>query len=222
MLESKYLECVKIGDQYWTTQNLDINHFRNGDLIPESKTYQEWIDYDLAGEPTFCYYDFDPNNGKKFGKLYNFHAIHDPRGLSPENFSIPTLDDFSQLIDFLEKENDEVGFKDWIKNYIGTLKRDFIPAGIKLKSDQNWVQWFDINDENWYDGNGNNKSGFSALPGGYLSDKFKHIGEICSFWCNTDIHEDKTTFEICGAYGGFTNIEVYEKNCGSYVRCLRK
>jgi hypothetical protein len=77
----------------------------------------EWIDYDLAGEPSWCYYDFDPENGKKFGKLYNFHAIYDPRGLSPENFSIPTLNDFIQLIDFLEKENNEVGFKDWIKNY---------------------------------------------------------------------------------------------------------
>jgi len=222
MLESKYLECVKIGDQQWTTKNLDIDHFRNGDLISESKTYQEWIDYDLAGEPTFCYYDFDPNNGKKFGKLYNFHAIHDPRGLSPENFSIPTLDDFSQLIYFLEKENKCEGFKNWIKKYLRLTKRDNVTAGTKLKSDQHWVKWLDVNDENWYDGNGNNNSGFSALPGGYLSDKFKYIGEICSFWCNTGIHGDKTTFEICGAYGGFTNIEVYQKNCGSYVRCLKK
>jgi GTP-binding protein len=54
------------------------------------------------------------------------------------------------------------------------------------------------------------------------TDKFKHIGEICSFWCNTSINWDKTTFEICGAYGGFTNIEVYKKNYGSYVRCLKK
>ena len=84
------------------------------------------------------------------------------------------------------------------------------------------MEWFDINDENWYNGNGKNNSGFSAIPGGYLSEKFKHIGEICSFWCNTGISGDKTTFEICGAYGGFTNIEVYQKNCGSYVRCLKK
>jgi hypothetical protein len=30
--------------------------------------------------------------------------------------------------------------------------------------------------------------------------KFKHIGEICTFWCNTSINGEKTTFEICGAY----------------------
>jgi hypothetical protein len=75
MLESKDIECVNIGDQHWTTKNLDIDHFRNGDLISESKTYQEWINSDLYEEPAWCYYDFDPNNGKKFGKLYNFHAI---------------------------------------------------------------------------------------------------------------------------------------------------
>lgn len=38
----------------------------------------------------------------------------------------------------------------------------------------------------------------------------------------SDINVDKTIFEICGAYGGFTNVEVYQKNCGSYVRCLKK
>ncbi len=90
MLESKELDCVKIGDQVWSTQNLYLDHFRNGDLISESKTYQEWINSDLSEEPTWCYYDFDPENGKKFGKLYNTYAINDPRGLSPENFSIPT------------------------------------------------------------------------------------------------------------------------------------
>jgi len=41
MMENKELDCVKIGDQHWTTKNLDIDHFRNGDLISESKTYQE-------------------------------------------------------------------------------------------------------------------------------------------------------------------------------------
>jgi len=48
----------------------------------------------LAGESSWCYYDFEPENGKKFGKIYSFNAIHVPRGLSPENFSIPTLNDF--------------------------------------------------------------------------------------------------------------------------------
>lgn len=114
--EPKY-ETVKIGNQVWATKNFDTDHFRNGDLISESITKQEWINSDLSEEPSWCYYDFDPENGKKFGKLYNFHTIHDPRGLSPENFSIPTLDDFSQLIDFVEKEKNEMGFKDWIKNY---------------------------------------------------------------------------------------------------------
>jgi hypothetical protein len=32
--------------------------------------------------------------------------------------------------------------------------------------------------------------------------KFKHIGEICTFWCKTGINGEKTSFEICGAYGG--------------------
>ncbi len=39
-------ESVKIGTQEWMTRNLDVDRFLNGDLISESKTYQEWINSD--------------------------------------------------------------------------------------------------------------------------------------------------------------------------------
>jgi hypothetical protein len=35
-------EYIIIGTQIWATQNLDVSTFRNGDTIPEEKTYKEW------------------------------------------------------------------------------------------------------------------------------------------------------------------------------------
>jgi hypothetical protein len=37
---------VKIGTQVWTSKNLDVSTFRNGEAIPEAKSKEEWqLDY---------------------------------------------------------------------------------------------------------------------------------------------------------------------------------
>jgi uncharacterized protein (TIGR02145 family) len=92
---------VKIGEQIWMTENLNVSHFRNGDLIPEAETAEEWIQAGTESEPAWCYYDNDPENGEKYGKLYNWYAVNDPRGLAPENWTIPDNKDWEQLIDYL-------------------------------------------------------------------------------------------------------------------------
>lgn len=74
------MEEVKIGDQIWMTRNLNVDKFCNGDPIPETKTNEEWIKAGENGKPAWCYYDNDPANGEKYGKLYNWYAVNDPRG----------------------------------------------------------------------------------------------------------------------------------------------
>ena len=80
---------VKIGNQIWMVKNLNVETFRNGDHIHEAKTLEEWK---IAGEnqkPAFCYYNNDPKNGTIYGKLYNWYAVNDPRGLAPAGYHIP-------------------------------------------------------------------------------------------------------------------------------------
>ena len=88
---------VKIGEQVWMTENLNVDHFRNGDSIPEIKSDADWINYGKQGKPAWCYYANDPENGKKYGKLYNWYAINDRRGLAPEDWHIPTLEELKTL-----------------------------------------------------------------------------------------------------------------------------
>jgi uncharacterized protein (TIGR02145 family) len=85
---------VKIGDQIWMTENLNVDHYRNGDPIPEVKDPVEWAKLKTGA---WCYYDNEPENGKKYGKLYNWYAVNDPRGLEPEGWHVPTNTEFDKL-----------------------------------------------------------------------------------------------------------------------------
>jgi uncharacterized protein (TIGR02145 family) len=94
-------QTVKIGNQVWMTQNLNVDKFRNGDPIPEVKSLKEWEAYAKAGKPAWCYYDNDPKNGEIYGKLYNWYAVNDPRGLAPKGWHIPSLDEMIILDGYL-------------------------------------------------------------------------------------------------------------------------
>ncbi len=73
---------VKIGNQYWANKNLDVATFRNGDIIKEAKSTYEWEDLFNKKLPAWCYYKFDAKNGQTYGKIYNWYAVIDQRGLA--------------------------------------------------------------------------------------------------------------------------------------------
>lgn len=92
---------VKIGTQIWMTKNLNTSTFRNGELIPQAKTNEEWRKAGENQQPAWCYYDNDPANGAMYGKLYNWYAVADSRGLCPTGWHVPTDAEWTELTDFL-------------------------------------------------------------------------------------------------------------------------
>ena len=99
--EGVLFETIKIGDQVWMKNNLDLSTFRNGDPIPEARTKAEWIQAGRDKKPAYCYYDNNKSNGKRYGKIYNWFAINDPRGLIPKGYHVPSEAEWLQLISFL-------------------------------------------------------------------------------------------------------------------------
>src|SRR6185436_5977257 len=77
-------QCVTIGTQTWMSRNLDVSRFRNGEPIPEARTTEEWIEAGKNGRPVWCYYENKPELGVIYGRLYNWFAVADPRGLAPD------------------------------------------------------------------------------------------------------------------------------------------
>ncbi len=187
---------VTIGKQVWMTQNLNVDKFRNGDPIPEAKTDEEWTEAGENGEPAWCYYNNNPDNGDRYGKLYNWYAVHDPRGLAPEGWKIPSDEDWSRLTDFLGG---------------GSV------AGTKMKSTNFWA------DNDGESGNGTNESGFSGLPGGYRYDDgtFYSIGESGDWWSSTETSTNLAWYRTLFYVSGGVDWYDVNKGLGFSVRCLR-
>ena len=216
-------QSIKIGTQTWTTKNLDVATFRNGDGIPQAKTDEEW---ETAGEnkqPAWCYYENNAANGTKYGKLYNWYAVNDARGIAPAGYHIPTDEEWTVLSTFLGGED---------------------VAGKKMKSSSGWMDYgctkcnggstefkkicsackgTQSNSSEPFSGNGNNSSGFSGLPGAYRSftGYFYPVGLGGDWWSASE-------FNVSDAWGwplgsSFSNLgRVHsDKNFGLSVRCVR-
>lgn len=97
---------VQIGNQEWMAYNLNTAVFRNGDSIADFKNWEEWNHLGKNSIPASAYYDNDPDLGKIYGRLYNWYAVNDPRGICPEGFRIPTEEDFVELIFFIWDQDD--------------------------------------------------------------------------------------------------------------------
>jgi uncharacterized protein (TIGR02145 family) len=121
-------KTVVIGSQTWMAENLNVDRFKNGDQILEAKTNEEWITACNNFQPAWCYYQNDPKNGAKFGKLYNFWAVIDARGIAPSGWRVPSDDDFDilkKIIGAYKLSEVELGSKPIYKTEI-TYKK--IPA----------------------------------------------------------------------------------------------
>jgi uncharacterized protein (TIGR02145 family) len=92
---------IEIGKQVWMIVNLNTDSFQNGNTIPEVKNGLEWVKAGENRQPAWCYYDNNPINGEKYGKLYNWYAVADSRGLCPAGFHVPNDNEWNQLIEFL-------------------------------------------------------------------------------------------------------------------------
>ncbi len=95
---SIYAQTVTIGTQAWTTKNLDVATYRNGDVIPQVQDQNAWASLSTGA---WCYFNNDGSNGTKYGKLYNWYAVNDPRGLAPAGFHIPSDAEWTILTDYL-------------------------------------------------------------------------------------------------------------------------
>jgi uncharacterized protein (TIGR02145 family) len=185
-------ESVTIGTQVWMLKNLNVDHYRNGDPIPEVKDSLEWAYLETGA---WCYYNNDPALGAIYGKLYNWYAVHDPRGLAPVGWHVPSDSEWSTFTQFLGGE---------------------VIAGGKLKEEgiNHWLS------PNW---GATNESGFSALPGGIRNvfGYFLEIGDSGNLWSYTEFNASTS----CGMVlqSDYTNVIRYVGNKGSgfSVRCIK-
>ena len=123
---------VSIGKQVWTTKNLEVETYRNGEAIPQVQDAAAWSKLSIGA---WCYYENKTANGTTYGKLYNWYAVNDPRGLAPKGYHIPKDAEWTILSENL---GDQAGTKmksntGWIDDGNGTNTSGFagLPGGCR-------------------------------------------------------------------------------------------
>ncbi len=130
---SENYKSIKIGNHYWMTENLDVDCYLNGDSIPEVQNPKDWENLKTGA---WCYYDNNPENRLKYGKIYNWFAINDKRGLAPKGFKVAGFEDWKTLFENLDER--VAGYKlksthGWRDNRNGNneSKLNIYPAGFR-------------------------------------------------------------------------------------------
>ena len=182
---------ITIGKQVWMTDNLTIGLFRNGDSILEARTAEEWIQAGKAGKSAWCYYENKIENGVKYGKLYNWYAINDLRGLAPAGWHIPTDEEWRQTTLFLGGED---------------------AAGTKMKNSAGWTRDGNGTNESGFSGlPAGSRSRFG---------EFSNIGHIAYWWCSTNYDADFAWYRVIDESPYYVYRTNYYKQNGYSVRCI--
>ena len=190
-----FQSTIQIGTQVWSTLNLNEGHFRNGDVIPEAKTTEDWEAAGNAKRPVWCYYDNDPANGQKYGKLYNWYAVNDPRGLAPAGWHVPSDEEWTVLSNFLGGED---------------------VAGKKMKSTSGW-------NDNGNSTNSSGFLGLpGGCRHNY--GEFSHVGSYCAWWSASGNSSSPPfpSHSWALVYGGSDLFLAFaEESYGLSVRCIK-
>ena len=178
---------VKIGNQIWMKENLRVSRYRNGYSIPNITNNYEWSNqtsgaWNINQDVTI------------YGKLYNWFAVSDNRGLCPFGWHIPSNDEWITLTNFLGGES---------------------VAGAKLKATTLWYSNEGSTNESGFTAFAN---GFALINTANL-----HVdnGNLGIFWSSSDWSTwGAISRRLWSVSKDFVNYIGDRKN-GFSVRCLR-
>ena len=176
----------------WSTINLDVTTYRNGDEIPEVTDNTAWSTLTTGA---WCYYDNDYGVGGVYGKLYNWYAVNDPRGIAPVGYHIPTDTEWTTLT-----------------NCLGGA----LVAGGKMK-EVGFTHWDSPNTD------ATNSSGFTVLPGGFRSNTgaFSYIQYYGSIWSSSESTTLKAWYRNLQSLTGAVFRSSLGKTYGMSVRIIQ-
>jgi uncharacterized protein (TIGR02145 family) len=186
------IKTFKILNMEWTAENLNLGTFRNGEKISEAKSDEEWMQYSESGTPAWCYYGNDISLGVLYGRLYNWYAISDYRGLCPVGWKIPDDVDWTKLIDNL-----------------GGIDN----AGIYLKSKTGW--------KDNGNGKNNSGFTALPAGYRYVDGSFDMKGNYAYWWTLTPYFDTEAYDRDINYYGSTVNRGTFKKGYGFSVRCIK-
>lgn len=205
-VDSNVYKTVMIGNQLWMAENLVVTRYRNGDLIQNVTSNSEWTKLSTGA---WCNYDNNVSNADVYGKLYNWYAVNDSRGLAPEGWHVPTEEEWKQLEMTLGMSRSEADYPGWR----GTNEGSKLAGNTSL-----WESGIlEANSEF-------GESGFSALPGGFrdgLGADYYYLSKYAYFWSSTENGSNHAWSRYLYYYSPDVHRLDSNKHYGLSVRCVR-
>jgi len=202
-IDGNTYNTLRAAGMEWTAANLSVSRYNNGDEIPNPEGIHEWRS---ASEGAWSYYLHDEELGAVYGKLYNFHAVADERGICPAGWQVPSDRHWQRL-------EAELGISAADAGSTGLRDRY---AGGNLKA-TGTVYWRDPN------ALATDRIGFSALPGGYRhSDGRSYmLRRSANFWTSTPLGEANAWYRNISSSNGGIYRHIFLINSGFSIRCIR-
>jgi uncharacterized protein (TIGR02145 family) len=200
-IDGNFYPSIIINGQEWMQQNLAVTKYRNGDLIPTGLSGGIWW---TTASGAYSIYNNDAANNTTCGKLYNWYAATDSRGLCPTGWHVPSDAEWTTLINYLDSNQNP--------SAVGTQSP---VAGGKMKSTMGWTS---------PNIGATNQSGFTGFPGGYRGyfGTYDFVGYDGYWWSITETSSlnawDRSLYFNYSDV--FRNSEV-DKHFGLSVRCVR-
>jgi uncharacterized protein (TIGR02145 family) len=205
---------IKIGNQVWMAENLRTTKFNDGTSIPlvgGIVEYDGLTSYSNCNTPAYGWYYNDINNKNHYGALYNWHTVNTGK-LSPKGWHIPSDTEWTELEEYLI----DIGY-----NSDGMREGNKIAKSLAAK-----IDW--ISDSNLFaignDLTKNNRSGFSALPVGWLDEDGFLYGQglRAAWWSTTKGGQSHQAF-YRDLHNSWDNLSrsYTSRSCGFSVRCLK-
>jgi uncharacterized protein (TIGR02145 family) len=182
----------QIGNQVWAIQNLNTNQFQNGSLISEATTAKDWKWACDNKRPAWCNYDNLTSNGDRYGKLYNWYAVADARGLCPAGWHVPSDAEWTRFTD-----------------YLGGLEL----SGTKMKSESGWSKNGNGNNISRFNGL---PGGYR-----YNNWEFEGVDDNGSWWSSTENDPTSAWARTLDVSVGRTYRYFDDKRKGFSVRCIK-
>jgi uncharacterized protein (TIGR02145 family) len=193
---------VQIAEQCWFAENLRTELYSNGDAIPGELSESEWSNTDSTNLGAQTIYTSNPANLADYGRLYNWYAVDDDRGLCLAGWHVPTDGEFMTLeMELGMSESEANGL-----NYRGS------DQGTHLKSSPD-------DSPSW---NGTNTSGFSGLAGGvrYADGSFYLLTSHVYFW-SASLNGEYAWYRNLYTYNSEVSRNYFDHQGGFSVRCVR-
>jgi uncharacterized protein (TIGR02145 family) len=202
-IDGNNYQTITIGSQKWMKENLKVSKYRNGESITTGLAGTAWSS---STSGAYAIYNDVSSNNTTYGKLYNWYAVADPRGLCPAGWHVPTDHDWNILTKYLDPAADTV-----VTSTSSSIAGGYMKAVSSLWTNPNT--------------GATNSSGFMGLPGGYRTSSgnlYSSLGTR-AYWWSSSTGTVSTTGWYRLIYNSNANVtRGYASKAGGYsVRCLK-